>query len=86
MFGAAGGAGFGIGGYGGTSKGANDSAALGADIAVNAGLVTDVRLGYFRYNIGTSKYDAGTNLATQLGIPGLNTRLTPSPAALPAFN
>jgi hypothetical protein len=73
MFGPAGGAGFGLGGYGGTSKGANDSLALGTDIAINAKLVTDVRLGYFRYNINTSKYDQGTNLATQLGIPGMNT-------------
>jgi outer membrane receptor protein involved in Fe transport len=73
MFGPAGGAGFGLGGYGGTSKGANDSLALGTDIAINAKLVTDVRLGYFRYNINTSKYDAGTDLATQLGIPGMNT-------------
>jgi outer membrane receptor protein involved in Fe transport len=73
MFGAAGGAGFGLGGYGGTSKGANDSLALGTDIAINSKLVTDVRLGYFRYNINTSKYDQGTNLATQLGIPGMNT-------------
>jgi len=73
MFGPAGGAGFGLGGYGGTSKGANDSAALGTDIAINAKLVTDVRLGYFRYNINTSKYDQGTNLANQLGIPGMNT-------------
>jgi len=73
IFGPAGGAGFGLGGYGGTSNGANDSSALGADIAVNPKLVTDVRLGYYRYDIGTHKYDAGTNLATQLGIPGLNT-------------
>ncbi len=73
IFGPAGGAGFGIGGYGGTSTGANDSAALGADIAVNPKLVADVRAGYYRYNIGTRKYDAGVNLATQLGIPGLNT-------------
>ncbi len=73
MFGDAGGAGFGLGGYGGTSKGANDSAAAGVDIALNPTLVTDVRLGYFRYNIATSKYDQGTAFATQLGIPGLNT-------------
>ncbi len=78
IFGPAGGAGFGLGGYGGTSQGANDSAAAGVDVAVNSKLVTDVRLGYFRYNIATSKYDAGTDLATQLGIPGMNTadRLT----------
>ncbi|HEU5339850.1 MAG TPA: TonB-dependent receptor [Edaphobacter sp.] len=73
MFGKAGGAGFGLGGYGGTSKGANDSVALGTDVAINSNLVTDVRLGYFRYNINTSKYDQGTDLATQLGIPGMNT-------------
>jgi hypothetical protein len=72
LFGAAGGPGFGLGGYGGTSVGANDSVALGTDIAVNAKLVTDIRLGYFRYNIGTSKYSQN-NLATQLGIPNLNT-------------
>ena len=73
MFGDAGGAGFGLGGYGGSSKGANDSLALGADVAVNPKLVTDLRLGYFRYNIVTSKYDQGTAFATNLGIPGLNT-------------
>jgi len=73
IFGAAGGSGFGLGGYGGTSKGANDSVALGTDVVLNAKLVTDVRLGYFRYNIITSKYDQNTQLATQLGIPGMNT-------------
>lgn len=72
-FGAAGGAGFGLGGYGGTSKGANDSAAAGVDVVLSSSLITDVRLGYFRYNIGTSKFDTGTPSATNLGIPGLNT-------------
>jgi hypothetical protein len=72
MFGAAGGEGFGLGGYGGSSNGANDSLALGSDIAVNPKLVTDVRLGYYRYNIITSKYDQSTAFATNLGIPGEN--------------
>lgn len=63
LFGAAGGPGLGIAGFGGTSLGANDSLALGTDIAINAKLVTDVRLGYFRYNIITKKNDPGnTNL------------------------
>ncbi len=63
LFGAAGGPGLGIAGYGGVSNGANDSAAAGADIAINSKLVTDVRLGYFRYNIITHKNDPGnTNL------------------------
>jgi outer membrane receptor protein involved in Fe transport len=84
MFGAAGGAGFGLGGYGGTSKGANDSAALGTDIVLTPKLVTDVRLGYFRYNINTSKYDQNVDLATQLTIPGMNLG-TPATGGAPSF-
>jgi hypothetical protein len=72
IFGPAGGTGFGLGGYGGNSTGANDSVAAGVDIAVNSKLLTDVRLGYYRYDIGDTKYDQSTPLATQLGIPGEN--------------
>ena len=71
-FGAAGGRGFGIGGYAGTSKGANDSLASGMDIAVSPTLLTDFRLAYYRYNIITAKFDQGTASATALGIPNLN--------------
>jgi hypothetical protein len=63
LFGPAGGPGLGIAGYGGVSNGANDSLALGTDIAINSKLVTEVRLGYFRYDILTHKNDPGnTNL------------------------
>jgi hypothetical protein len=63
LFGPAGGPGLGIAGYGGVSQGANDSLAMGVDIAVTQKLVTDVRLGYFRYDITTRKNDPGnTNL------------------------
>jgi outer membrane receptor protein involved in Fe transport len=72
IFGAAGGTGFGLNNYGGTSVGANDSVAAGADMAINATLLTDFRLGYYRYNAVTSKYDQGTNLQDQLGIPDSN--------------
>ena len=72
-FGGAGGRGFGIGGYAGTSKGANDSLASGMDIALNPNLLTDFRLAYYRYNIVTSKFDQSVAAATNLGIPGLNT-------------
>jgi len=66
IFGKAGGVGFGLQGYGGSSNGANDSLALGADYAINSKLVTDVRLGYYRYNILTAKYDqTNTNLPIQ---------------------
>ncbi len=63
LFGPAGGPGLGIAGFGGVSQGANDSLATGADFVVNSKLVTDVRLGYFRYDISTHKNDPGnTNL------------------------
>ncbi len=73
MFGAAGGPGFGIGGYGGTSQGSNASLASGMDIALNPTLLTDWRFGYYKYNIKTHKADQTATLATTLGIPGLNT-------------
>jgi hypothetical protein len=87
LFGNAGGAGFGIGGYGGTSHGANDSLALGVDYALSPKWLTEVRLGYFRYNIITSKYDqtnanlpfigentsgGGLTIAQQFGAPDIN--------------
>jgi hypothetical protein len=73
MFGDAGGPGFGIGGYGGNSNGANDSVAVGMDIAINSHLLTDFRLGYYRYNVIDSKYDQGVNFAKDtIGIPGIN--------------
>jgi Carboxypeptidase regulatory-like domain/TonB dependent receptor len=72
MFGAAGGPGFGINNYGGNSKGANDSDVIGMDMAINPKLLTDVRIGYLRYNIIDNKHDEGTDFATALGIPGIN--------------
>ncbi len=83
IFGAAGGTGFGIQGYGGTSVGANDSLAAGMDMAINSSLLTDFRVGYYRYNIKTSKYDQETDFATQLNMPGLNVDAVTSGA--PAF-
>jgi hypothetical protein len=91
LFGPAGGSGLGLGGYGGSSKGANDSVALGTDVAINSNLVTDVRLGYFRYNIVTAKYDTGnTNLPIQgenISGTGVNSALTvPVDYGAPTYN
>jgi hypothetical protein len=91
LFGPAGGSGLGLGGYGGTSKGANDSAALGTDIVVTSTLVTDIRLGYFRYNILTGKYDTtNTNLPIQgenISGTGVNSALTvPIDYGAPDYN
>ena len=72
MFGSAGGPGFGINNYGGNSNGANDSLAAGMDIAISPRLLTDFRLGYYRYNVIDTKHDQGTEFANTLGIPGIN--------------
>ena len=72
-FGAAGGPGFGLGGFGGNATGANDSLASGMDIAVNPKLLTDFRLAYYRYNVIDSKHDQSTQFAKDtLNIPGIN--------------
>jgi hypothetical protein len=70
MFGAAGGPGFGINNYGGNSNGANDSLASGMDIAISPKLLTDFRLGYYRYNVIDTKHDQGTEFANTLGHSG----------------
>jgi hypothetical protein len=72
MFGDMGGPGFGLGNYGGNSKGANDSLAAGMDIALSPTLLTDFRVGYYRYNVIDTKYDQGVPFADTLGIPGIN--------------
>jgi outer membrane receptor protein involved in Fe transport len=58
---------------GGISNGHNQSWALGLDDAVKPNLLTDVRLGYFRYRVQSVKFDQDKNTATDLGMPGLNT-------------
>jgi hypothetical protein len=73
LYGSAGGPGFGIGGYGGNSTSADDSLAVGTDYVVSPTLITDLRLGYLRYNIIDIKNDEATQEANNLGMPGLNT-------------
>jgi hypothetical protein len=67
-----GGRGFGIGGYGGDSQSADDSVAVGTDYVLNPKLVTDLRLGYLRYNINDAKNDQTAAAASSLGLAGLN--------------
>lgn len=71
--GAAGGGGFGAGGWAGTETGGNHSLAVGADMAVSPKLFTDLRFYYFRYAFVEAKYDGSTPLQTNLGMVGLNT-------------
>jgi hypothetical protein len=86
MFSSAGGPGFGIGGYGGVSQGADDSLAAGMDISLSPTLLTDFRLGYYRYNVIDHKYDQTTDFATQLGIPGMNIPGNAFTSGAPGFN
>ena len=72
MFGSAGGPGFGVNNYGGNSNGANDSLAAGMDIAISPKLLTDFRLGYYRYNVIDTKHDQSVEFANSLNIPGIN--------------
>jgi hypothetical protein len=74
VFGAAGGSGFSspTNSFGGSANGRNQSAVAGMDIAVHPTLLTDFRLGYLRYHVQTHKYDGTDDLATKVGIPGLN--------------
>ena len=71
LFGKAGGTGF-SNGFGGSANGRNQSAVAGIDDALNLKLLTDFRLGYLRYHVATHKFDGTDNLATTVGIPGLN--------------
>ena len=72
LLGPAGGPGFGLGNYGGSSTSADDSLALGTDYVFSPKLITDLRLGYLRYNIIDVKNDQSVEYANKLGIPGIN--------------
>jgi hypothetical protein len=85
LLGDGGGPGFGIGGYGGNSQGHNDSLAAGMDIAISPTLLTDFRLGYYRYNIGDTKFDQDTTAMDQLGWGGLNISGQPITNGLAGF-
>jgi Carboxypeptidase regulatory-like domain/TonB dependent receptor len=86
IFGKAGGTGFSspTNSFGGTASGRSQSAVAGMDIALSPQLLTDFRLGYLRYHVKTTKYSTA-DLATQVGIPGLNIAGQPFTSGPPAF-
>jgi hypothetical protein len=71
-------------GFSGDSVDRNQSVALGMDKPLNANLLTDVRLGFYRYRIRVQPNGVGTTPATDAGLPGLNTG-TPETSGMPAF-
>ena len=72
-------------GVGGISQGHNQSWALGLDDAIKPNLLTDLRLGYYRYRVQSVKFDQGQDTATQLGMPNLNNPNYALTGGSPAF-
>jgi hypothetical protein len=58
--------------FAGSSKVRNQSLALGFDYTLNTNVVTDFRVGYFRYRVNVLPGGVGTSPAADAGIPGLN--------------
>jgi len=58
--------------FAGSSKVRNQSLALGFDYTLNSNVVTDFRVGYFRYRVNVLPGGVGTSPAADAGIPGLN--------------
>jgi hypothetical protein len=72
-------------GVGGISRGSNQSVSLGLDNALTSNLLTDVRLGYYRYTVHSVKFDQDRDTATQLGMPNLNNPKYALTGGSPAF-
>ncbi len=70
--------------FSGDSIDRNQSLAIGLDHTFSPNLVTDARLGFYRYRIRVQPNDAGTTPAADAGLPGLNTG-SPSTTGMPAF-
>ena len=58
--------------FAGSSKVRNQSLALGFDYTWSSNVVTDFRVGYFRYRVNVLPGGVGTSPAADAGIPGLN--------------
>ena len=79
------------GGTSGTSvtghgTGHNHNGSAGIDDAISDHLLTDVRLGYYRYHITNDMYNPNGALGTQLGIPGLNNTGYTGTTGMPGFS
>ncbi|MBV8896292.1 MAG: TonB-dependent receptor [Acidobacteriaceae bacterium] len=70
--------------FSGHSIDRNQSAAVGIDHTFSPSLITDARMGFFRYRIRVQPNDLGSTPATDAGLPGLNTG-SPETSGMPAF-
>jgi hypothetical protein len=85
IFGAAGGVGFGSGGFAGTDTALDQSVTAGGDYSLSSKWLTDFRFGWFRLNLNEEGPDYTQALGTQLGIPGVNQGDLSLTGGLPQF-
>ena len=85
-FGAAGGLGFGSGGFAGTDSARDQSVAGGGDYVVSASWLTDFRFGYYRIHNETEGPNSNQALGNALGIPNANVGNLALNGGLPQFN
>lgn len=85
-FGAAGGLGYGSGGFAGTDGFRYQSIASGGDYVVSPKWLTDFRFGYYRIYNNTVGPNSDEPLGNQLGIPNANTGNLSLDGGLPQFN
>ncbi len=85
-FGAAGGLGYGAGGFAGTDAFRYQSIASGGDYVVSPKWLTDFRFGYYRIYNNTTGPNANQALGNQLGIPNANVGDLSLNGGLPQFN
>ncbi len=85
-FGAAGGGGFGAGGFAGTDSALDQSVAAGGDLVLSPKWLTDFRFGWFRIYINLEGPDYNKPLGNQLGIPNANVGDLALNGGLPQFN
>jgi hypothetical protein len=86
FFGAAGGLGFGSGGFAGTDAFHYSSLASGGDYIVSTNWLTDFRFGYYRIYNNTQGPNGNQALGNQLGIPNANVGNLSLNGGLPQFN
>jgi outer membrane receptor protein involved in Fe transport len=85
-FGAAGGPGFGVGGFAGTDSARDQSLAAGGDYVLSTRWLTDFRFGYYRIHLDELGPNFNQPLGNQLGIPNANVGDLSLNGGLPQFN
>jgi hypothetical protein len=85
-FGLYGGPGFPSWGFTGSSNAHNQNGAYGLNYDFGPNLLTEARFGFSRYDVTVNPMDISQDLATQVGIPGLNIPGKPDTFGLPDLN